>query len=316
MNKVTKEHINSKINTVEYRKLTDKITHCIITMSNGFQVTGESAVVDPSNFDEKIGREIAFDNAFKKLWELEGYLLQEKLKLKNDFERRNPKHLIDADESLKYKAISEKELNELSQQVTGLPLMKWVNISDLKNVYPVTPEEAFDKQSEKYIAGCDPVSSEANVHISTQTNARPLPSDPLLHGNPHVVNKQPYGKSGVLDNVSLTTTQSQSVFSWNPLTKEMRKFDMMLNVRQREKEKWQGHVVQNKSIRKKLDELIQELKEAERKSPERSTSITKLQEAVMWLGMDLKALGEANPYPESKNPTNTTVEPTADGLKL
>ncbi|UJP67096.1 hypothetical protein IPZ59_14425 [Mongoliitalea daihaiensis] len=90
----------------------------------------------------------------------------------------------------------------------------------------------------------------------------------------------------------------------------------MLNVRQREKEKWQGHVVQNKSIRKKLDELIQELKEAERKSPERSTSITKLQEAVMWLGMDLKALGEANPYPESKNPTNTTVEPTADGLKL
>lgn len=52
-------------------------------------------------------------------------------------------------------------------------------------------------------------------------------------------------------------------------------------------------------------------------SRERSLAITKLQEAVMWLGMDLKRLGTPNPYPSSKDPsTGTVIEPTADGLKL
>ena len=32
--------------------------------------------------------------------------------------------------------------------------------------------------------------------------------------------------------------------------------------------------------------------------------------------MNLKQLGAINPYPESKNPESTRVEPTADGLKL
>jgi hypothetical protein len=42
----------------------------------------------------------------------------------------------------------------------------------------------------------------------------------------------------------------------------------------------------------------------------------------MWLGMDLKRINEANPgaspnpYPNSKDPSNTKIEPTADGLKL
>ena len=36
----------------------------------------------------------------------------------------------------------------------------------------------------------------------------------------------------------------------------------------------------------------------------------------MWLGMDLKRLGEENPYPESKNPESDVVHPTADGLKM
>jgi len=52
-------------------------------------------------------------------------------------------------------------------------------------------------------------------------------------------------------------------------------------------------------------------------SRENSLAITKLQEGVMWLGMNLKRLGEANPYPSSKDETTgTKIEPTADGLKL
>ena len=42
---------------------------------------------------------------------------------------------------------------------------------------------------------------------------------------------------------------------------------------------------------------------------------TKLEEASMWLGKDLARLGTSNPYPEGKNPSNTLIHPTADGLR-
>ena len=75
-------------------------------------------------------------------------------------------------------------------------------------------------------------------------------------------------------------------------------------------------IVANKQLRKDLDEKIQEVKNLPA-SRERSLAITKLQEAVMWLGMDLKRLNEENPYPNSKDPsTGDKIDPTADGLKL
>jgi len=57
-------------------------------------------------------------------------------------------------------------------------------------------------------------------------------------------------------------------------------------------------------------------------SREKALAITKLQEAIMWLGMDLKRIGEThpeacpNPYPNSKDPSNTVIDETADNLKL
>ena len=75
-------------------------------------------------------------------------------------------------------------------------------------------------------------------------------------------------------------------------------------------------IVANKALRKNIDATIQEVKNLPA-SRERSLAITKLQEAVMWLGMDLKRLGTPNPYPSSKDPsTGDRIEPTADGLKL
>ena len=48
-------------------------TVCFLTLKNGFVVTGQSACIDPANFNEEIGRTVAYDDAFDKLWELEGY---------------------------------------------------------------------------------------------------------------------------------------------------------------------------------------------------------------------------------------------------
>jgi hypothetical protein len=83
----------------------------------------------------------------------------------------------------------------------------------------------------------------------------------------------------------------------------------------------ESEIASIKDYRHRIDIKIQQIKlwPATR---ERSLAITKLQEAVMWLGMDLKRIGEANPgliadpYPHSKDPSNPTIEPTADGLKL
>lgn len=74
-------------------------------------------------------------------------------------------------------------------------------------------------------------------------------------------------------------------------------------------------VISNKELRRDIDAIIQRVK-ALQPSRERSLAITKLQEGVMWLGMDLKRLNEPTPYPNSYNPANAIVEPTADGLKL
>lgn len=76
-----------------------------------------------------------------------------------------------------------------------------------------------------------------------------------------------------------------------------------------------------KAQRQGIDEHIQMIKSYP-STRERALAITKLQEAVMWLGMDLKRINESNPsacpnpYPNSKDPSNTKIEPTADGLKL
>lgn len=75
-------------------------------------------------------------------------------------------------------------------------------------------------------------------------------------------------------------------------------------------------IAETKQYRVDLDAVLQRLKADVRKSRERSLVITKLQEAIMWLGMDLKDLGTPNPYPNSYDPSNAIVDPTADGLKL
>lgn len=55
------------------------LTICVLTLRNGYTVTGESASVSADNFDEEIGRKIARENARNKIWALEGYLLRQKL---------------------------------------------------------------------------------------------------------------------------------------------------------------------------------------------------------------------------------------------
>ncbi len=74
-------------------------------------------------------------------------------------------------------------------------------------------------------------------------------------------------------------------------------------------------IIADKQLRVELDNQLQKLK-ALPASRERALSRTNLEQAIMWLGMDLKRLNDTRPYPSSYDPSNTKVEPTADGLKL
>lgn len=76
-NSVTEERIDAVIHSAEYFILTDTLTVCVLTLVNGFTVTGESACVDPANFNQERGREYAYANARNKIWVLEGYLLKQ-----------------------------------------------------------------------------------------------------------------------------------------------------------------------------------------------------------------------------------------------
>lgn len=55
------------------------LTVHVIRLKNGFMVTGESACADPAKFDAALGREYAREDAIRKIWGLEGYLLRERL---------------------------------------------------------------------------------------------------------------------------------------------------------------------------------------------------------------------------------------------
>jgi hypothetical protein len=82
MNKITPELIDSAIISEEVMSTT-KTTIVILTLRNGFEVVGTSGVVDPARFDLTIGYDVAYRRAVSKVWELEGYLLQDKLRMAN-----------------------------------------------------------------------------------------------------------------------------------------------------------------------------------------------------------------------------------------
>lgn len=76
--RVTEQSIKDKIVDVQYLH-EGTLTICIITMWNGWKSTGVSAPASAANYDPAVGERYAYDNAFKPLWQLEGYLLREML---------------------------------------------------------------------------------------------------------------------------------------------------------------------------------------------------------------------------------------------
>ena len=98
--KLTKEFLESEIKDVEYNRLGGTITHCTIHTKSGFTFTGESACVNPNNFDPKIGEQVAYDNAFEKMWLPYGFWLHKAMLEFSNLNVCNAQCECDNDESL------------------------------------------------------------------------------------------------------------------------------------------------------------------------------------------------------------------------
>lgn len=75
---ITPDYLTAQIVDVKYYRDTEfspALTTCHLKMRNGFIVEGKSAVMDMARFNEDMGKDIAYKDAFAKLWQLEGYAM-------------------------------------------------------------------------------------------------------------------------------------------------------------------------------------------------------------------------------------------------
>lgn len=84
-NTVTQAQIDELIECSEIKTMTvfNKATIMTCQLPNGFVLVETSSAIDPINYDQKFGESICLKHIIDKLWELEGYRLQEKLSVTN-----------------------------------------------------------------------------------------------------------------------------------------------------------------------------------------------------------------------------------------
>lgn len=76
--RVTEASLQALIADTEFFRVRH-LTICVLTLTNGFFVVGESAPASVENYDQTVGERFAYENAFRKLWPLEGYRLRARL---------------------------------------------------------------------------------------------------------------------------------------------------------------------------------------------------------------------------------------------
>ena len=71
--RLTEDNLKEQIIDVQYQRFGETCTVCALILKNGFVLIGKSACILPEMYDEEIGKQIAYEDAFKQMWQLEGY---------------------------------------------------------------------------------------------------------------------------------------------------------------------------------------------------------------------------------------------------
>lgn len=78
--RVKPEDLENEVTNTEFAVFAGStLTVCVLTLKNGFTVTGESACASPKNFNKELGERIARQKALDKLWPLLGFRLRDQL---------------------------------------------------------------------------------------------------------------------------------------------------------------------------------------------------------------------------------------------
>ena len=77
--RVSLEMMKGRVKSVEYIRpnIIPHMTICVIILDNGYALQGMSAPADPANFNLEKGQEFAYEDAMRKLWALEAYVMRD-----------------------------------------------------------------------------------------------------------------------------------------------------------------------------------------------------------------------------------------------
>lgn len=82
-NRVTLDNMKARIVAEEFiqPKMLPTMLICVLQVENGFVLVGKAGAVDPENYDEKLCKQYAYEDALRQMWPLEAYLLCERMRI-------------------------------------------------------------------------------------------------------------------------------------------------------------------------------------------------------------------------------------------
>jgi len=79
--RLTPEKVDGVVSNVQFCTIPGtRVVVCLLTLANGYNVLGKNmGPVDPENYDVELAKTLAYDDARRQVWPLEGYLLKQRL---------------------------------------------------------------------------------------------------------------------------------------------------------------------------------------------------------------------------------------------
>lgn len=130
MNTITQEQVN-KIYDEAIKQTFDVFGKCLIMackLQNGFVIVESSACVDPQNFSFDIGRKICEERVKNKIWEFEGYALQ-------NGGNKEVKAKAETPLTQKQKDMTDELSKYLQPAIEQFAYDRGIKVSDLGNVF-------------------------------------------------------------------------------------------------------------------------------------------------------------------------------------
>lgn len=122
--KLTPEYIKSLVTHMEYQRF-GTLTICLLTLKNGYKVTGQDTCLNEMSFDAETGKKLARYNALDKVWELERYLETQRI-----YEAENDEKIIETIKENKEEikqVLSNSTVAQIKENILGITSSPTIN---------------------------------------------------------------------------------------------------------------------------------------------------------------------------------------------